>query len=263
MPYVNAGGHRLHYEWLGPKPAEAPTIVMLHEGLGSVSMWKDFPRQVQETTGLGVCVYSRWGYGQSDPFHDYPRDVNYMTPEAQVALRELLAALEIDRPILFGHSDGASIALIYAGSDLSPAPLGVIAMAPHVFVEQVTTNSIAQARVAYEMEGLKAGLAKYHDDVDSAFYGWNTIWLLPQFIEGWNIEHYVEHIRCPITVIQGADDEYGTEAQYNSIKDRSGGRADIVVLPGCGHWPQREKNAETLAAIQNHLQTVLATAAAT
>lgn len=260
MPFVEADGHSLHYEWYGPGPEAAPTVVMLHEGLGSVSMWKDFPEQVQARTGLGVCVYSRWGYGRSDPYHDYPREVNYMTREAQRGLHEVLRALSIDRPILFGHSDGASIALIYAGSDLAPAPLGIILMAPHVFVEQMTTNSIAQARVAYEMQGLRDRLARHHDDVDSAFYGWNTIWLLPQFIEDWNIEAYAERVRCPITVIQGADDEYGSAAQYDSIRERSNGRAEIVVLPDCRHSPHRDQPEATLGAVQDHLRRIEAIA---
>lgn len=264
MPFVTAGGHRLHYEWIGAQPGagpgagqiEAPTIVILHEGLGSVEMWKDFPRKVHDATGLGVVTYSRWGYGQSDPFHDYPREVDYMTGEAREGLRDFLRALGIGRPILLGHSDGASIAIIYAGSDIAPKPLGLILMAPHVFVEQVSTDSIASARVAYEAEGLKARLARYHADVDSAFYGWNTIWLLPQFIADWNIESHVDAIDCPITVIQGADDEYGTDRQLNSISAHSGGKAAIVLLPECRHSPHRDQPEATLAAIVEHVVTV-------
>jgi pimeloyl-ACP methyl ester carboxylesterase len=260
MPFVEAGGHRLEYEWLGPEPSAAPTIVMLHEGLGSVSLWRDFPQAVQEATGLGVLVYSRWGYGKSDPFHDYPKPVDYMTPEAQVGLRDVLRALGVTRPILLGHSDGASIAIIYAGSGVDPAPLGIILMAPHVFVEHICTVSIAKARVAYEAEGLRDKLARYHDDVDSAFYGWNTIWMRPQFIKDWNIEDFVDTIACPITVIQGEDDEYGTEAQYNSIRDHSGGRAEVVVLPDCGHSPHRDQREKTLAAITAHVDALKADA---
>lgn len=260
MPFVDAGGHRLEYEWQGPPPGAAPTIVMLHEGLGSVSMWRDFPRQVEEATGLGVLVYSRWGYGKSEPFRDFPRPVHYMNPEAQETLPELLTALGVDRPILLGHSDGASIAIIYAGSRLAPAPLGVILMAPHVFVEHICTVSIAKARVAYEAEGLRERLARHHNDVDSAFYGWNTIWMRPQFIRDWNIEHFVDSIACPITVIQGEDDEYGTAAQYNSIAEHSGGRAEIVVLPECGHSPQRDQPERTMAAILDHVRALEAAA---
>lgn len=256
MPFVEADGHQLDYHWIGPGPAEAPTIVMLHEGLGSVSMWRDFPEAVAAATGMGVLVYSRWGYGNSDPFHDYPRDVNYMNPEAQRGLRDVLRALKVERPILFGHSDGASIALIYAGSNLDPKPLGIILMAPHVFVEDVTTISIAKARVAYEAEGLKAGLARHHADVDSAFYGWNTIWLLPQFIEGWNIEPFLPTTECPILVIQGEDDEYGTAKQLDAIKDGSGGRAEILLLADCKHSPHRDQRDATLDAVTRFAHTV-------
>lgn len=256
MPFATAGGHKLHYEWIGPGPEEAPTVVILHEGLGSVEMWKDFPQKVQEATGLGVMVYSRRGYGKSEPFHDYPREVNYMTAEAQRDLHDLLNELGITRPILLGHSDGASISIIYAGSDLAPKPLGIILMAPHVFVEQVTTNSIAQARVAYETANLKQGLGKYHDDVDSAFYGWNTIWLLPQFINDWNIEEYVDRIDCQITVIQGEDDEYGTAKQLDSIKAHSGGKAEIVLLPDCKHSPHRDQPEKTMEAVLKHVEAV-------
>lgn len=264
MPFVAAGGHRLEYEWIGPGPAAGPTIVMLHEGLGSVSMWRDFPSKVAEATGLGVCVYSRWGYGKSDPFHDYPREVNYMTPEGQVALRDVLRALEITRPILLGHSDGASISIIYAGSKIDPAPLGLVLMAPHLFVEQVTTNSIARARVAYEdpETELRDKLARHHADVDSAFYGWNTIWLLPQFITGWNIESFVPRIRCPILVIQGEDDEYGTAAQYDAIRAGSGGRAEVLLLPDCAHSPHRDQPEATLAAVARFVGGLTAEAAA-
>lgn len=253
MPFVTAAGHRLHYEWLGPRPDEAPTIVMLHEGLGSVEMWRDFPRQVQEATGCGVLVYSRWGYGQSEPFSDFPHKIDYMTTEAQQDLPALLQQLAVEHPIFLGHSDGASIALIYGGSALSPAPLGIICMAPHVFVEQICTDSIAEARVAYEKHGLRAPLSKYHQDVDSAFYGWNTVWLLPQFIRDWNIEGFVDKIACPVTVIQGIDDEYGTVKQLDSIRAHSGGKAAIIVLDDCKHSPHRDQPAATMAAIVDHV----------
>lgn len=253
MPFVNAGGHRLEYEWLGPTPEEAPTIVMLHEGLGSVAMWRDFPAAVQERTGLGVCVYSRWGYGKSDPRHDFPQPVDYLHREARTALPDLLRELHIDRPILLGHSDGASIALIYAGEGLEPAPLGVISLAAHVFVEQETTNAIARARVAFEEGKLRQGLAKYHDNVESAFFTWNLTWLLPDFIHNWNLEAFVEKIRCPLTVMQGTDDDYGTALQYESMRARHPGPTEILVLPDCGHSPHRDQREATLDAIAAHV----------
>lgn len=260
MPFVEAGGYRLEYEWLGPPPDAAPTVVMLHEGLGSVAMWRDFPAAIQDRTGLGVCVYSRWGYGKSDPCHDLPQPTDYLHRHARGALPELLHALGIDRPILLGHSDGASIALIYAGEGIEPAPLGVIAMAPHVFVEQVTTNAIARARVAFEAEGLRQALSKYHADVDSAFFTWNLAWLSPDFIHNWNLESCVETMRCPLTVIQGTDDEYGTEKQYDAIGARYPGDADIVVLPQCGHSPHRDRRDATLDAIAAHVGNLKAAA---
>ena len=169
------------------------------------------------------------------------------------ALPDLLCALEIDRPILLGHSDGASIALIYAGEGTAPAPLGVIVFAPHVFVEPETTFGIARARVAFEGEGLRRALAKYHDDPDSAFFTWNLAWLMPEFIRDWNLESLVETIRCPLTVIQGEDDEYGTAKQYDSIRARHPGPTDIVVLPDCGHSPHRDQREATLDAVAAHV----------
>ncbi|MGE4010929.1 MAG: alpha/beta fold hydrolase [Alphaproteobacteria bacterium] len=248
MAFVQAGGHKIEFERFGPQTGpERPVVVMLHEGLGSVAMWRDFPAAVAERTGLPVVAYSRWGYGKSDPIKQFPHGTDYMHREAQVDLRDLLRTLDIRRPILFGHSDGASIALIYAGSGIEPAPLGVAVMAPHVFVEKVTTLSIAKARVAYEETDLRQKLARYHADVDSAFFGWNVTWLLPQFA-AWNIEALVPKIACPILVIQGADDEYGTPKQLESIKSHSGGRAELVLLPACGHSPHRDQREATLNA---------------
>jgi pimeloyl-ACP methyl ester carboxylesterase len=250
MPSVFAGSHRLDYEWLGPPPAAAPTIVMLHEGLGSVAMWRDFPAAVQGATGLGVLVYSRFGYGKSDPIAHGPRPPDYMNAEAREDLRAVLVGLGVTRPILLGHSDGGSIALIYAGSGLAPAPLGVVTMAAHVFVETVSTISIAKARVAYEESDLRAKLAKFHDDVDGTFYSWNCTWMLPAFIRGFNIEADVTRISCPIVAIQGVEDEYGTVKQLDSIREKSGGRAEIVLLPNCRHSPHRDRREATLETIQ-------------
>lgn len=247
MAFVQAGGHQIEFERFGPEAGpERPVIVMLHEGLGSVAMWRDFPQAVAERTKLPVVAYSRWGYGKSDAIPSFPHGTDYMHREAQVDLRDLLRALNIRKPILFGHSDGASIALIYAGSNLDPAPLGVAVMAPHVFVEKVTTLSIAKARVAYEETDLRQKLARYHANVDSAFFGWNITWLLPHFAD-WNIEDLVPNIKVPLLVIQGADDEYGTPKQLESIKTHSGGRAELVLLPACGHSPHRDQREATLS----------------
>ncbi len=255
MPFVQAGGHRLEYETIGLGAADAPAIVMLHEGLGSVALWRDFPGAVNEATGLRVLVYSRWGYGKSEPITTFPHGTDYMHREALEALPDLLRKLGIAKPILFGHSDGGSIALLYAARHIAPEPLAVIAMAPHVFVERVSTISIAKARVAYEETDLRSKLAKFHDDVDSAFYGWNTAWLLPAFAD-WNIETEIADIRCPILVIQGEGDEYGTPKQLESIKTHSGGKAELALLPNCGHSPHRDQREATLAAIKRHLARI-------
>ena len=254
MAFVEAGGSRLEYEWVGVGPADRPTIVMLHEGLGSVAMWRDFPLQVARATGLRVLVYSRRGYGRSDPLtrKDLPLPFDYMHREAQEALPDLLRILDVRRPLLFGHSDGASIALIYAGSGLEPAADSVIVMAPHVMIEPCTITSIAKARVLWEETDLRGRLARYHDDPDGAFYAWNLSWMMPEFRD-WNIEEYLPNIRTPITIVQGLDDEYGTPLQPQSIERRAGGPAKSVMLPGCGHSPHRDRPEETLAAIVRHI----------
>jgi pimeloyl-ACP methyl ester carboxylesterase len=262
MPSVTAAGRRLDYEWVGAGSAADPVIVMLHEGLGSVALWRDFPAAVHRATGLRVLVYSRWGYGKSEAIPQGPRPVDYMNGEGREALPELLRQLGVARPILLGHSDGGSIALIQAGSGVAPAPLGVITMAAHVFVETVSTISIAKARVAYEESDLRAKLARFHDDVDGVFYSWNCTWMLPAFIRGFNIEADVARVRCPITAIQGAEDEYGTMKQLESIRERSQGRAEIVVIPDCRHSPHRDQPDATLAAITRHVARVRAAAAA-
>jgi pimeloyl-ACP methyl ester carboxylesterase len=261
MPLIMVAGGRIEYERIAGGGGGSPAIVLLHEGLGSVSMWRDFPRQVAEATGRDVLVYSRHGYGRSAPLRG-PRSPRFMHAEALVVLPELLDGLGVRRPILLGHSDGGSIALIHAGSGVAPAPLGVITMAAHVFVETVSTISIAKARVAYEESDLRAKLARFHDDVDGAFYSWNCTWLLPDFIRGFNIEADVARIRCPLTAIQGAEDEYGTTKQLDSIRAKSQGRAEIVLIPDCRHAPHRDQRAGTLAAIQRHVERVRAAAAA-
>ena len=262
MPFVTAGGRRLEYAWVGEGDAAAPVIVMLHEGLGSVALWRDFPASVHAATGLRVLVYSRWGYGKSEPIPRGPRPVEYLNPEGREVLPDLLRQLGIARPILLGHSDGGSIAFIHAGSGAAPAPVGVITMAAHLFVETVSTISIAKARVAYEESDLRAKLARFHDDVDGAFYSWNTTWLLPAFIQGFNIEADVARVRCPVTAIQGAEDEYGTAKQLDAIREKTQGRAEIVVLANCRHSPHRDQPDATLAAIGRHAARARAAAAA-
>jgi pimeloyl-ACP methyl ester carboxylesterase len=208
-------------------------------------MWRDFPSRVAHASGCDAVVYSRWGYGKSDPLVG-DRDVGYMHDEALVTLPALLDRLRLQRPILVGHSDGASIALIHAGASARPLA-GVVAMAPHVFVEDLSVASIEAAKVAYETTDLRARLARYHDDVDSAFRGWNRIWLHPDF-RAWNIEAVLAKIDCPVLAIQGEDDEYGTMAQVRAIERRVRD-ADIVALADCRHSPHRDQPQATLDAI--------------
>ena len=262
MPFVTAGGRKLEYEWIGHAgDPSRPVLVMLHEGLGSVALWRDFPAAVHKALGLPVLVYSRWGYGKSEPIPHGPRPPDYMNPEGRESLPDLLKALGVAKPILLGHSDGGSIAIINAGSGIAPVPLGIITMAAHVFVEPISTISIAKARVAYEESDLRSKLARFHDDVDGVFYSWNCTWMLPAFIRGFNIEADVTRTRCPITAIQGAEDEYGTIKQLDSIREKSGGRAEIVVIPKCRHSPHRDQPEATLGAIKRHVERVLAAAA--
>jgi pimeloyl-ACP methyl ester carboxylesterase len=245
MAFVEAGGHRLEIERIDVGAHARPELVFLHEGLGSVAMWRDFPARVAHASGCNTTVYSRYGYGKSEPIAA-DRGVRYMHDEALVTLPQLLDRLGIARPILFGHSDGASIALIHAGESGS-ALAGVVAMAPHVFVEDLSIASIAAAKVAYETTDLRAKLARYHDDVDSAFWGWNRIWLHPDF-RAWNIEAVLPSIDCPVLAIQGQDDEYGTTAQVQSILRRVRD-ADVVTLSDCRHSPHKDQPAATLHAI--------------
>jgi len=243
--FVEVGGHRLEVERLAGD-SRRPTLVFLHEGLGSVSLWKDFPASVAAGTGCPAVVYSRYGYGQSDLL-EVPFAVDYMHREALETLPDLLATLGIRRPVLVGHSDGASIALMHAGSrdDLT----GLVALAPHVFVEDISVKSIAEAKTAFETTELPQKLARHHADARRTFYAWNHIWLHPDF-RRWNIEAFLPAIRCPVLAIQGADDEYGTMGQVETIERQVGGPCEIVRLAACGHSPHRDQPELTLAAIE-------------
>lgn len=248
----------MEYRWVGHRgtalhDAALPVLVFLHEGLGSVALWKDFPDRVAQATGLPALVYSRIGYGGSDPCV-LPRPLTYMHEEGEAVLPQLLQALGVQTHILVGHSDGASISLINAGSGERPGLLGVVAMAPHVFCEEISVTSIRAAGKAYAEGDLKPRLEKYHGaNVDCAFRGWCDAWLDPAFMR-WNIEGYVDRIAVPVLVIQGEDDEYGTGAQVDSIVRRAG--AESVLLPGCGHSPQRDQPEATLRAITAFSQTI-------
>src|ERR1700730_226604 len=224
MPFVTIGHGRIEYDRIYAAGPGALTFVMLHEGLGSASMWKDFPVELASVTRGNVVIYSRHGYGHSALLRE-PRSVRYMHDEALSILPQFLDALGIDNPILFGHSDGGSIALIHAGGS-GRRVAGLVVLAPHVFVEDVSVTSIEGAKVAFETTNLRERLRRYHDDVDGVFWGWNDIWLHPEF-RSWNIEEYLPRITCPVLAIQGADDEYGSLEQIRRIAHAA---ADIELV---------------------------------
>jgi pimeloyl-ACP methyl ester carboxylesterase len=242
-----AGGATLEGRCVGPPPDEAATIVFLHEGLGSMGLWRDFPEAVARATGLGAFVYSRRGYGGADPV-ELPRPLDYMTREAIDVLPDVLHAIEAKRAVLLGHSDGASIAALYLGNVQDPRVRGLILLAPHFFAEPSGLASIAAAKRAFETGDLRARLAKHHQDVDGAFWGWNRAWLDPAFA-AWNIEETIDYIRVPVLAIQGREDEYGTLAQIDALERRLYSPLDKVVLGDCGHAPFIDKPHETVAAI--------------
>jgi len=251
--FVVVDGKRLEILWIEPSDAGKPPIVMLHEGLGSIALWKDFPQALAERTGCGVLVYSRYGHGSSDKLLE-KRPVSFMHYEAQVVLPELLHKLGVDRPILFGHSDGGSIALLYAGSFPS-APRALILEAPHVFVEDLSIESISAAKVTFQTTDFRDKLSRYHAHVDETFWGWNDIWLDPAF-RYWNIEEFLRTVRCPVLCIQGQQDEYGTPAQVEAIAARVPG-IELVMLPDCKHSPHRDQREKTLAAVERFVARVI------
>ena len=243
MPYLTAAGHMLEYQAI---EGGAPTLVFLHEGLGSIGQWRDFPRLVAHATGCAALVYARYGYGQSNVLAEERVPVSFMHDEALKALPEVLAARGIADPVLIGHSDGASIALIYAGA--GHPVRGVAVMAPHVFVEDISVASIVAARRAFETTDLPERLGKHHRDPRRTFYLWNDAWLDPAFRD-WNIEEYLPGIRCPLLAIQGEGDEYGSMAQLDAIARQVKGPCELLKLPACGHSPHREQPEAVLASI--------------
>lgn len=226
--------------------------MFLHEGLGSVSHWKDFPARVAEATGCPVTVFSRYGSGNSDLLEG-PRNVPYMHDEALITLPDLLSQLNIENPILVGHSDGGSIALIYAG--VHDRVNGLILLAPHVFVEDLSVTSIAEAKVKFETTNLPEKLARHHRDAARTFWGWNDIWLHPEF-RNWNIEEYLPRITCPILAIQGLEDQYGTMAQVEAIRKQSVGPVEVLALADCRHSAQRDQPESVLEAITKFVRRI-------
>lgn len=256
MPFVDidwAGRPvRIEHAWVGAEGA--PLAVFLHEGLGSLAMWKDFPQRLCEAAGLRGLVYSRPGYGCSTPRAvDERWGVDFMHRQAFEVLPALLRALGVGEPYtLIGHSDGGSIALLHAARFADQVSRCVV-LAPHILVEDVSVASIEEARVAYEQGDLKRGLSKYHDDADSAFYGWNRIWLDPAF-RRWRIGTAVQALRCPVLAVQGLDDPYGTLEQIRGIQ-RLYPPTQLLELPACGHSPHRDQPAALIEAVTTFLHT--------
>ena len=245
--FLRINASDLEYRMIGPQPADAPTIVMLHEGLGSAGLWGDFPEKLQAATGAGVLVYSRAGYGASTPVK-LPRPIDYMHIEALDVLPKLLDIIGFQRGLLCGHSDGASIAAIYAGAHQDHRVQGVVMIAPHFVVEDISVRSIAEIKQAYETTDLKAKLARWHKDVDNAFYGWNGAWLDPRF-RTWDISEYLAYIRVPVAILQGVDDQYGTMRQVEIAQAECYCPVDVIIVPGAGHSPHREAPGPTLQAV--------------
>jgi pimeloyl-ACP methyl ester carboxylesterase len=253
--FLTIGPQHLEYRMIGPRPDAAPTIVMLHEGLGCVGLWGDFPDKLQKATGCGVFVYSRAGYGQSSPV-TLPRPLSYMHDEARETLPKLLETIGFQRGLLLGHSDGASIAAIYAGSQQDHRVGGLILIAPHFFTEDEGIRSIGEARTAYETGDLRQRLARWHKDVDNAFKGWNGAWLDPEMRQ-WDITEFLAYIRVPTLIVQGEDDQYGTLKQIEAAERECYCPVEVLLVKGAKHSPQREVPEPTLKAMTEFVARVL------
>jgi pimeloyl-ACP methyl ester carboxylesterase len=239
---------------IGPRPEAAPTIVMLHEGLGCVGLWGEFPERLADATGAGVFVYSRAGYGRSSPAK-LPRPLTFMHDEAREVLPKVLDTIGFRRGLLLGHSDGASIATIYAGSVGDHRVRGLVLIAPHFFTEDMGIAEIARAKKIYVTTDLRQRLARWHADVDNAFKGWNEAWLDPQF-RTWDITDALAYIRVPILIVQGENDQYGTLKQIEVAQEECTCPVDVALLPGVRHAPHREAPEvllKTVAEFANRL----------
>lgn len=246
----------IEYQLIAPEKRDTPLIIFLHEGLGSISMWRDWPAEVCAALGCRGLVYSRYGYGQSTPFaKDEERTEDYLHVQAQDALPALLLALGLDteRPVLFGHSDGGSIALLYAS--MFPDRAQAIAVAaPHIMIEDITVKGIHEARKLYLSTDLPERLGKHHRDGDAVFWAWADVWLRPSFRK-WNIEASLDAIRCPVLALQGVDDEYGTLEQIRGIARRVPG-TKLLEIPDCGHTPQRDQPQVVIEGLRDFLRGI-------
>ncbi len=247
--FISVDGRSLEYQRIAAANG-APTLVFLHEGLGSIGQWRDFPARIAKAAGLPALVYARYGHGQSDVLQQ-AHGADFMHREALESLPGLLRALDIAQPILIGHSDGASIALIHAGA--GHPVRGLALMAPHVFVEDVSIQGITAAKRLFETTDLPQKLARYHRDSNKTFYGWNDVWLSSAF-RGWNIESFLPAITCPLLTIQGHEDQYGSMAQLDAIARQSGGPVEVIKLERCGHSPQKDQTEAVVAAISEFVK---------
>jgi pimeloyl-ACP methyl ester carboxylesterase len=246
--HCSDGGGRLEAAWIGPAPDEAPTLVFLHEGLGCVARWRNLPARLAEITGCGALVYSRLGYGGSDPCR-LPRKVDFMHHEGLAVLPGVIRQCGIRDYLLVGHSDGGSIALIHAGGSPCSHLKGIVTLAAHVFCEDLTRRSIEAARERYLNGDLKARLSRYHgNNTHCAFWGWNDVWLHPAFRQ-WTIEAFLPAIHVPVLAIQGEQDPYGSPKQVDVIQSKAGDRVTVGIIPDCGHAPHLEQADAVLAAI--------------
>ncbi|MBN8964610.1 MAG: alpha/beta hydrolase [Rhizobiales bacterium] len=245
--FLDLGDLRLEYRMTGPRPHEAPTLILLHEGLGCAAMWGDFPQRLSQATGCGVFAYSRVGYGHSSPA-TLPRTLDFMHVEARRTLPRLLDAIGFRKGLLIGHSDGASIAAIYAGSVEDHRVRGLVLMAPHFIVEDVTINSIREIRQAFDTTDIRARFARWHGDPDATVRGWTDVWMTNDF-SLWDIREDLAYIRVPILIIQGEHDHYGTEQQIEIAREECYCPVDVLLIPGIQHVPHREAPEQTLAAV--------------
>jgi pimeloyl-ACP methyl ester carboxylesterase len=247
-------------QWWGPCADAAPTLVLLHEGLGCVALWRDFPAALAEATGCGVVAFSRFGYGGSDPV-TLPRPMHYMHDEALEVLPRVLAEAGIRRAVLIGHSDGGSIAAIHAGAVRDPRVAGVVLIAAHFFVEDINIAAIRTIKANYEQGDLRPRLARYHRDVDVAFRGWNDAWLDPRF-RAFDITQQIARIAVPVLALQGAEDPYGTEAQLRVLERVATCPVETRLIAGARHAPHIEARQATLDAVVPFVRSVLMEAAA-
>jgi pimeloyl-ACP methyl ester carboxylesterase len=249
---IEVNGNRLEAQWYGPPPGQALTLVFLHEGLGCVEMWHEFPGELAAATGCSALVFSRLGYGGSDACA-LPRPLRFMHHEGLGVLPEVVDKAGITECVLIGHSDGGSIGIIYAGGTPALPLKGLVTLAAHVFCEDLSVQSIQAAREHYLEGDLREKLEKYHGpNVDCAFWGWNDAWLHPDFRK-WNLEEYLPGIRVPFLAIQGEEDPYGTPAQVDAIVRQAGEGAEALMLDNCGHAPHRDRPQATLNAMRDFI----------